>query len=116
MELQPAAAVAEVVGTEVGVAEQEEMELMVLLVFLMGQPEQADLAFHSRFLATMGEIPKCMARVEMAEQIGPLVLQLEQTVWQIEVMAAQEEVPCPAAHHTLAASLKWVEMAVPVWS
>jgi hypothetical protein len=42
------------------------MEQMALLVVL-DQPEQAEQDNPSRFLATMGEMPKPMVRVEMAE-------------------------------------------------
>ena len=103
------------VGAEVVVAGREEMERMALVV--QGQQaEQAEQAFHSRFLATMGEIPKNMVRVEMVDEIHPLVLQLEQAVRQIQETAAPADLPHLSSHHTPAASGKWVEMAVRVWS
>jgi hypothetical protein len=82
----------------------EEMELMALLVGL-DQAELAELAFHSRFLGTMEEMPKSMVRVEMAEQTEPLVSQLEQAVRQIQVMVVEEELPHPSSRHSLAAPL-----------
>jgi hypothetical protein len=81
-QLQPVAGAAVVVGGAAAAAAREEMERMALRVVL-DQVEREEQACHSRFLVTMGEIPKRMVRVGMAEQTHPLVSQLEQTVRQI---------------------------------
>lgn len=40
----------------------------------------------------------------MVEEIQALVLQLEQTVWQIQVKVVEEDPPHPSNHHSLVAS------------
>jgi hypothetical protein len=96
---------------------QQRVEQMALPV-VMDQLEQAEQAFHSRFLATMEEILKHTVQVEMAEQILPhsLISQLEQADPLILVREVEEVVPLLFRHPAAVASSKWVEMAGPVWS
>jgi hypothetical protein len=100
----------------VAVVRQRVEQMVPRLV--MDQAEQAEQVFHSRFLATMGEIPKHTVLVEMAEQIfsHSLITQLELADQQIEVMVVVEEVPLLFRHHTLVALSPWVETAGLVWS
>jgi hypothetical protein len=58
----------------VAVVVHQVVELMVLQV-LLEQLEQGGRAFHLQFLAIMEETPKCMARVEMVEQIELTLLE-----------------------------------------
>jgi hypothetical protein len=58
----------------VAVVAHQVVELMVLSV-LLEQLEQGGQAFHLRFLATMEELHKSMARVEMAGQIELTLLE-----------------------------------------
>ena len=64
-EFQQVVMAAEEAGAVVAAVVQQRVEQMALRMLL----EQAEQVFHLRFLATMEEMPECMAQVEMAEQI-----------------------------------------------
>ena len=88
---------------------------MALVSVFSDQAEQAEQAFHSRFLATMEEVPRSMVRVVMAEQTGLLDTPLEQAVQQIQVKAVEEELLHLFSRRTVEVSLQWAEMEVLVW-